>query len=120
LGEEVAKKVMPSLREKKRYLAFEIISSGHMPKSAVASAIKRSVISYLGILESGRSGLMFLGECYDEASNRGILKVSNRHLDSVRAALALIKDIEGQKVIVRSLFASGIIAKAKEVIKCNP
>jgi ribonuclease P/MRP protein subunit POP5 len=116
----VAKKVMPSLREKKRYLAFEIISRAKVQKASAARAIKAGVLSYLGQLEAGKAGIMFLGECYDEDSNRGLLKVGHRHLDHLRASLCLIRDIDGQEAIVRSMFASGIIAKAKEVIKCNP
>jgi ribonuclease P/MRP protein subunit POP5 len=111
------KAVLPSLREKKRYLAFEIISDGKIAdKQAAFSAIKRAYLSYLGELEAGKAGIMMLGECYNTEKQMGIIRVKHTYLDKLRASLCMIKEIDSMHVIVRSLYASGIIKKAKMYI----
>jgi ribonuclease P/MRP protein subunit POP5 len=108
------KAVLPSLREKKRYLAFEIVSDGKIAdKQAVFSAIKRAWQSYLGELEAGKAGIMLLGECYNDEKQRGLIRVKAGYLDKLRASLCYVKEIDGRQAIVRSVYASGIIKKAK-------
>jgi len=43
----------------------------------------------------------------------GIIKVSHKHVDAVKAALTFADKIDGNEVIFRSLGVSGILRKAE-------
>lgn len=108
------KPVLPSLREKKRYLVFEVLSEQKIENSSkVAEAINSGCKEYLGEMGMAKAGLMVLNDNYNQKTQRGIIKVSNKMVDSLRAALCFVKDIDNQKVIVRSVGISGILKKAK-------
>jgi ribonuclease P/MRP protein subunit POP5 len=103
------KALMPSLREKKRYVAFEIMSHDDINFQDAKKAVETSCLSYLGELGYGKSGIMFLADKYK--NNKGILRVEVQHLNDLKACLALTKDIQ-----LRSLGTSGILNKAEKFI----
>ena len=107
------KPILPSLREKKRYLAFEIISKSKIKDfSAVSSAIWSSSLSFMGELGAAKAGIWVLPDKYNEKTQRGIIKVSNKYVNELKASLALIKEIDGNGAIVRSVILSGMLNKA--------
>ncbi len=104
---------MPSLRERKRYLAFEIISETPIENfGAVSRSITGTALEFIGELGCAEAGMMILKDKYDSANQRGLIRVNNKSLDKLRASLALIQQVGGQDVIVRSVGTSGIIKKA--------
>lgn len=108
------KAILPSLREKKRYLAFEIISKKKIEKfSKVSEAFWQSSLSFIGEKEMARANIWLLPDMWNEAKQRGIIKINNKYLHEIKAALTLIKKINRQNIIVRSLGVSGILKKAK-------
>ncbi len=107
------KALIPTLREKKRYLAFEVISKTNFTFQDVARSINNSFTQFFGELSFGKAGLQVLPENYD--ANKGILRVTHDFLNQASASLALIPTINNQSVIVRSLKASGAINKLKNV-----
>lgn len=109
------KPLSPTLKEKKRYLAFEIVSEGKIKAfSEVSKQIWASVLSFVGTKGAARLGLKFFSEKYNPNSQRGLIRVIHTGIDELKAALALITSIEQQKVIVRSVGVSGILAKAEK------
>ncbi|MBW2964822.1 hypothetical protein KY363_05155 [Candidatus Woesearchaeota archaeon] len=104
---------MPSLRERKRYLAFEIISEKPIQDfKAVSYAITNTALQFLGELGCAEAGIIMMQDKFDAQRQRGLIRVNNRSLDRLRATLALVQKIDNQDVIVRSVGASGIIKKA--------
>jgi len=109
------KPLLPTLKEKKRYLAFEIISKSKVKAfSEVSRAIWSSTLSFAGTKGAARMGMWVFPEKYNPEKQRGLIRVSHRSLDELKASLALIKNIEEQPVIVRSIGASGIMEKAEQ------
>lgn len=107
--------LMPSLREKKRYIAFEIISEKPVYDfSSVYSAIWDSCLSYLGTLGVSKAGIWILPDKYSSETQRGLIRVSRKEVDNVKAAFITIRQIGSQDVIVRSLGVSGILDKAQQ------
>lgn len=105
---------MPSLRERKRYLAFEIISDRPIRDfNEVSKAIQEKALEYLGELGCADAGIAMLPEKYNKGTQRGLVRVNNKSLDKLKATLALIEQIDSQNVIVRSRGASGILKKAE-------
>lgn len=110
---EKIKPMLPSLREKKRYLAFEIISRNRIHGfSAVNKAVWDSCLAFLGELGVSKAGIIVLGDKWSPDRQRGIIRVDRKYIDHTKVALALIKKIDGEKVIVRSVGVSGMINKA--------
>lgn len=108
------KPLPPSQREKKRYLAFEIISDGRFSFAEASRAIWDGMLSFLGITGTAAAGIWLLADKYDEDRGQGILRLNHAHMDEARGALSLITAIRNEPVIVRSLGASGVLKKAVE------
>ncbi len=101
------KPVMPSLRERQRYVAFEVLSSIQLDASSVSQAIKNAVLQFVGEHGLAEMGLIMLKETF--ANNKGVARCSHNTLDTLKASFAFIKDINGHAVTVRSLRASGAL-----------
>ena len=67
----------------------------------------------LGKLEAGKAGIIPFENKWDAKKQKGIIRVGNKHVDALRASLALIKQIGNREVIVRSLGVSGMLNKAE-------
>lgn len=104
------KPILPSLKEKKRYLSFEILSSSSIPADEAGKATMDSCLTFLGTFEAGKASLMFLNDKY--SNNNGVIKTNHRYVDKVRTALALITKINNDDVIVRTRIVSGTLKKA--------
>ena len=109
------KPILPSLREKKRYLAFEVISKEKINNfELVSNAIWHYSLKFLGQLGVAKAGIIPLANKWDQELQRGIIKVSHKHVDAVKAALMFADKIENKDVIFRSLGVSGILNKAEK------
>lgn len=107
-----AKPLLPTLRERKRYLAFEVLSASPVSGAIAQEAIMTEVHTFLGDLDLANAGVWFIDDKWNPKNQRGILRVTDTHLDKLRAVLTLINKMRGQDVIVRSLGASGMITTA--------
>lgn len=111
------KPVLPSLREKKRYLVFEIVSREPVKDfSAVSRAVWGSVLDLSGVLGAASAGIWLLSDKFNKDKQAGIIKVNHKKADLLKAALATIRQIDGVDVIVRSVGLSGILKKAEKVM----
>ena len=106
------KPLLPTLRERKRYLAFEVLSEKELQWAMIKKAIFDAMKEYVGIDGISDAGLLFV----KNNGNKGILRVSHTSLNKVRAALIFIKNIDSQKVMVKSIGASGMLNKANDYI----
>lgn len=110
------KAMAPSMREKKRYIAFEAKAEKPLPRDAVQKEIQESMSCLIGTLGMAKAGLMFLP---DWENNRGILRVNNKYTDIAKSALALVKQASGTSVIIKSINVSGILKKSRNKIGGN-
>lgn len=109
------KTLMPSLKEKKRFLVFEIISNkGIKDFKKIHQAIWNKSNEFLGKLDTAKAGLMLLSDKWDEKKQKGILKINNRYIDKIKAVFTMITNIEREKIIIRSIGLSGILNKAEK------
>ncbi len=103
-------KTLPTLRNKKRYLAFEIISQKPIYRNELTMEISNSLSSLFGdtgASEINAALLLFDGKC-------GILRCMREKTLEARAGLACIHDIHGGRIAVRVLGISGTIKSATE------
>lgn len=106
---------MPTLKEKTRYLAFEIIAD-HKIKDfrAVSKEIQAQSLLLSGQLGLAKAGLRVLPEKWSLDLQKGIIKVNHKHVDELKSALTLIEKINNKKVIVKSIGVSGMLNKAEQ------
>lgn len=110
------KPLLPSLKEKKRYLVFEIISDKPLKYKEVEKSLKKELSKVLGLFNSARAGLMFLPETWNKKKQKGIIRVAHKYVSHLKSGLMLIEEIKNQKVIIKSVKVSGILNKAKQAI----
>jgi len=111
------KPLLPSLREKKRYLAFEIVSESKIDDfSAVSSQIMVSSKTLIGEIEAAKAGIIVMGDKWNKSKQRGIVKVGTKHLKALIASLVMIDKINGKKAMAKSLGVSGMLKKAEKFI----
>ena len=108
------KPILPSLREKKRYLVFEVISKEKINDAElVSNAVWHYSLQFLGQFGTAKAGIIVLNNKWNPEHQRGIVKVSHKHVDAVKSALALANKIDNKDVIFRSIGVSGILKKAE-------
>ena len=107
------KPILPSLREKKRYLVFEVISKNKFTFNHVSHVLWNAMFNFLGQLGMSKAGVILLENKWSDELQKGILKVNHKNVDNVKASLMLATKINDEDVIVRSLGVSGILKKAE-------
>lgn len=109
------KPLLSTLRERKRYLAFEVLAEKELEWTSIKRAIAAGVKDYIGLHGLAEAGLLFVK--YNK--NKGVLRVSHTMLNKVRAAFVFMQTIDNTPVIIRSIKASGMIHKAVESIQAS-
>ncbi len=108
---EKPKYLPPTLRDKHRYIAFRLIGERTFKKDEVKRAIWEASLSTLGVLGSARVKPWFIS--FDEKTQTGIVRVDRKHVEDLRLALTLLTEINGSRVIFRTLGVSGTMRRVK-------
>lgn len=107
------KPLLPTLREKKRYLVFEVIADKPFSNFSIVSRnLWANILRVLGSLGAAKAGIWMLPDKFDPKTQRGIIRVSHKHVDDLKASLALTSHLGDKAVIIRSLGVSGVLRKA--------
>ena len=104
------KPLSASLREKNRYIVFEVMSRNKIKFEDTKKEIFKTTNKLLGDIEMARTGLMFLN---DWNNQKGIIKVERVYSDKIRACFLFIRQINNYDVIVQTKGVSGILKKAR-------
>jgi ribonuclease P/MRP protein subunit POP5 len=104
--------LLPTLKEKKRYVVFEIISEKKFSLSEVKQFADERIYSFLGELGVARALPVFIEEKFNAEKQKFVIKVGHKYVDELKAALALGKSIKNTPVIIKSVTVSGILKKA--------
>ncbi len=105
------KRLPPTLREKKRYVAFEVISDEPTAKEEISREIWKHALSLLGEIRASSLGLWVLD--YNPDTRLGFLVCRNEALATIKAVLAFIGEINGKRVHVCVTGVSGTIKALK-------
>lgn len=103
-----------SLREKQRYIIFELISEKDHELGAVVEAVWDTVLDLIGEHGTAEANPWILKDLYDEEQQRGGIRVHKDHVEDVRAALALITKIGGVETTVHVLGVTGTMDSAEK------
>jgi len=94
---------MPSLREKKRYIVFELEKDNKNAKIIIKKALEK----FLGILGMSKVNPVIMDDKFD--GKKGIIRINHKYKDEVIVALNLIQDFK-----INVVGVSGILKKAEE------
>lgn len=105
--------ILPSAREKKRYIVFEILSEEPLVNmETVYDALKKKARQWFGEFYASKLGLYLFLEKWNKARQRGLIKVNRKFVDTTKALFCLVTDSENKRLIMRSIKVSGTIKKA--------
>lgn len=99
----------PVLREKTRYLSFELVTEANPIKEEAIKALYGAVLDTLGKLGAAKAGFSVAN--YDEKAKKGILTCNNKEIAYIRASLALLSRINDAEAFVRITGVSGSFKK---------
>ena len=100
----------PTLRDKKRYLAFELICEHDVTREELIREMFSCVGSLIGDVGSSKCGIRVL--TFEDS--KGIIQCAHTKTEQTRAAVATITHIGGKRAVVHILGISGTVAGATE------
>ena len=105
------KPIPPTLREKKRYIFFELQCDSALKKSDVNKALWNAFFELFGQLGAAEINPQLIE--FDSKKNSGILKCSRNNVEKARTALLFLKKVSGKNVIPKTLKTSGTLKKLR-------
>lgn len=109
------KPLSPSLREKKRYLVFKVISKREIDANSLSNSIKQGYKELFGEFGLAEANIKLIRDMYTK--QKGIIRLNNKYENNLKATLATIKNINGIKVVLASMYLSGILKKAESYLR---
>lgn len=111
-------RLLPSLRQKKRYIVFEIIPAGDKKFSLreIEEEVGQALLLFFGQFGLAQAAPLLVKEKFNPAKQRFLLKINHKYTSQAKAALALIKRIKNTDLIIKSLTITGTLKKANEVL----
>ena len=100
----------PTLREKKRYLAVEIMREGRINRERLIRALQDSIRELFGDTGLSETGLRLLH--FD--GNHAVVRCTPRTVWRTRAGIATITEIDGTKVSLRVIGIGGTVRSVME------
>ncbi|WP_094227975.1 Rpp14/Pop5 family protein [Methanolobus psychrotolerans] len=98
----------PTMRENKRYLAFELIADGQVSRDDLIREMFSSSGSLLGDLGSSECNIWLFA--FDDL--KGVVSCDREHVSKTRAVLATITSVKGKRVSFHILGVSGTVLGA--------
>jgi ribonuclease P/MRP protein subunit POP5 len=105
------KPLPPTLRGKKRYIAFKLFVSGHVSKRELIDVILDEGLKFFGELKMSEFGLWVLE--FDVDKGVGFLVCNHRYKGEVIACLSLIDSVSHNNASIQVLGVSGTIKSLK-------
>ena len=109
VDEKRPKPLPSSLRGRRRYIAYQVISEDKIIFQDLANSIWHSLLNLLGELGSSQADLWIARDIYDEKRQIGIIRCSHDKVEQVRTALALMERIGDARIVTKVLGISGSI-----------
>ena len=114
------KPLLPSLRERKRYIVFEVLSDKPLTFAKnISKSIENTLLRVFGEQGYARCGPIFLHNKYDPKKQQGIVRVAHTSVDEFITAMALTETVDTMPVAIRTRGVSGILAKAQSQFMSN-
>ncbi|MBR9682096.1 MAG: ribonuclease P protein component 2 [Candidatus Aenigmarchaeota archaeon] len=104
----------PTLRDRKRYLAYQVVSDKKLEFSEINNVIWYSVMNFMGERGAAEADVWVIRNTYEDERKIGLIKCSHTSVEDVRTALALVQKMGENRLIIRVLGISGTMKAAKK------
>ncbi|WP_172633877.1 Rpp14/Pop5 family protein [Caldisphaera lagunensis] len=101
-------------KPRRRYLIFEIASIKDIDPGLLENSIKEEFKNLFGITSLADSYLKLI--YFDNKTKRGILRIKHIYLSHLITAIALIRKIDNDELLIIPIRTSGTINKAKKLL----
>jgi len=111
--EDKLKILLPSLREKERYVAFRVLSDERITYPDLEAAIWNVLLDFYGEYGVSKLSMWLIKNLYDEQNQIGVIRCNNKAVAAVIAGLGLIARLGDTRVVLKILSVSGTIRGLK-------
>jgi ribonuclease P/MRP protein subunit POP5 len=111
---ERLKILLPTLREKERYIKFKLISEEPVEYADLEAAIWSTFLEFYGEEGVSRFSLWLIKNLWNPKEQTAVLKCNNKSVQQVLAGLGLISRLGDTRVIFKILGISGTLKKLKD------
>ena len=112
-GKRELKIVLPTLREKDRYISFRVMSEEQIIYSDLEGALWNTLMDFFGELGTSLTSVWLIKNLYDEQEQAGVIRCNHESVQKILTALGLIERLGDTRVIVKVLKVSGTIKGLK-------
>jgi len=105
-----------SLREKKRYVSFQVIPEPGetFTYADLEAGVWNTFLDFFGEYGASKTSAWLLKDCWDEKKLTGIIRCNHKSVNLVIAGLGLIDRLGDNRVSFNILKVSGTIKKVKK------
>ena len=107
------KPLIPTLKEKNRYLVYRVISEKKFKYEEIKKSLYNAIKNFIGEYGIAKAGVNIMPETFIDDKQTGIIKTNQKNIDLIKSAIMLIKEIDGKKAKIETIYTSGTIKKAK-------
>jgi ribonuclease P/MRP protein subunit POP5 len=107
------KPLLPTLKERQRYIVYEVISA-HAMGIDISEPLLRRLSELLGVFGMADAGILSVS--YDTQTQTGLLRCNHDQVVKVRTALLLTTHLGKTPVIIKTRGVSGILKKSKRFL----
>jgi len=106
------KRMPPSMRERQRYIRFEVAGEEKFNKEDILKAINSTGQRFFGELEFSRIHPWLID--FNPGKQVGILKTNNHAKEEAKSILFLVDSVKGKRARITCQKVSGTIKKARD------
>jgi ribonuclease P/MRP protein subunit POP5 len=114
MPKEIKKSLKPiplSLRGKKRYIEFELITESSLKEKDVSQAVWQSLLQNFGEFGTAKQKPWLIS--FNSKTSKGIIRCAHDKVDEVKTGLLFVKKVKNVKVVPKIIRVSGSVKKLK-------
>lgn len=111
--EERLKTLMPTLRERERYIKFQVISDEPIYYSDLEQAIWNVLLDFYGEYGLSKTSMWLVKNLWDEHEQIGVIRCNNKSVQQIIAGLGLVTRLGDNRIIFKIIKVSGTIKGLK-------
>ncbi len=103
-------RILPSLRERRRYIKFKVFSEEKISYSDLEQAIRNTCLEFFGEFGISNFSLNLIRNLWNEKEQIGVLKCNHLSVPHIILSLSLIQRLGDARIRIKVLKVSGTIA----------
>lgn len=100
---------LPTLRERDRYIAFQVISEYEITYADLEAAIWNTLLDFYGDFGVSQMSIWLIKNLYDEEKQIGIIRCNNKSVQKAIAGLGIVSRLGDNRITIKILKVSGTI-----------